>query len=109
MPRLAILGILAMLATGCVTVSKQEFDRVASGVKATKGDPPSGCTEIGSFDANGGAMGFGHAKQTLRYKVGKAGGNLVVMDVASTGATGNASIISGTGYRCGRARVSKRP
>jgi len=89
---------LLLIATGCVTVSKDEFRRVSRSVRATKGDAPASCREIGTFEANGGFMGFGTAKDILRYKVGRAGGDLVVLEVAST--NGRSAVMTGTGYRC---------
>jgi hypothetical protein len=89
--------VIAALAS-CATVSREEFERTYRGVRATKGDAPAGCRELGTFEANGGYQGFGRAQEILRYKVGKAGGDLVVMDVAS--GRGGASVISGRGYRC---------
>jgi hypothetical protein len=91
--------VLSMLSlASCATVSKEEFESTYRPVRATTAEAPRGCRELGTFEANGGYQGFGRAKEILRYKVGKAGGDLVVMDVAD--GRGGASIISGTGYRC---------
>jgi len=101
--RLWVLPLV--LSLGCVTVSREEFLRVSRGVRATKGDAPTHCRELGTFEANGGAMGFGYAKDILRYKVGKAGGDLVVLEVASS--NGNTAVMTGTGYRCAPAPKAK--
>lgn len=101
------LALSLLCLASCATVSKEEFERTYRPVRATTGDAPHGCRELGSFEANGGYQGFGRAKEILRYKVGKAGGDLVVMDVAD--GRGGASIISGTGYRCAPVAKSDAP
>ncbi len=102
-----LFGLSLLSLTSCATVSKEEFERTYRPVRATTADAPRGCQELGTFEANGGMMGFGRAKEILRYKVGKAGGDLVVMDVAD--GRGGASIITGTGYRCAPVAAKSDP
>jgi hypothetical protein len=98
---MSVSAACLIFASACATVSPEEFKRFSKKVRVI-GSAPASCKEIGSFDGNGGGEGLSYAKDILRYKIGKAGGNAVVFDYSTTttmGAVANTTV-SGMGYKC---------
>jgi hypothetical protein len=86
---------------GCASVPPAEHRRIVSGVRELNFTSTK-CKDIGSFDGGESGMGLVQAKEALRFKVGKAGGNAVVFDFGSLTSYGTGSnlTVSGTGYKC---------
>lgn len=96
---LSIISFSIFLQTGCTTnITPQEYNYYARPVEVSK-VIPANCQKIGTFKANGQSLGFAYAVEMLRYKVGKKGGNLAVVEKTSSSIFGTATV-TGSGYQC---------
>lgn len=95
-----VLTSLVVFVAGCAT-PPAEYRRAVGGVREVN-FAPAGCKEIGVFDGGEAGMTLPQAKEDLRFKVGKDGGNAVVFDFGSLTSYGSGknSTVSGTGYKC---------